>query len=170
MKYCSISEMIDMIDEPNRTACHKIYVDNKKLFEKMPGSSYNHQAWVGGYGDHVAEVMNICVLLYPVYNIRTLNFSLSDSLLIMYAHDLEKLWRTGDTYDKAVERSFRFSKLNEYGFILTEQHINAFEYVEGERDDYSNKKRVMNELAGFCHVADVTSARVWHDYGQNKEW
>lgn len=170
MKYYSIVEMIDMIDEPNRAACHKIYHDNKELFDKMPGSSHNHQAWPGGYSDHITEVMNICILLYPVYSIRNLYFNLSDSLLIMYVHDLEKLWRTGDAYDKTIERSFRFFKLKEYGFVLTKQHINALEYVEGERDEYSNKKRVMNELAGFCHVADVSSARIWHDYGKNKEW
>lgn len=170
MKYFTITEMFEIIDEPNRTACQKLYSDNVELFNKMPGSSHNHQAWEGGYNDHIAEVMNICMMLYPAYNVRKLNFSLSDALLVMYVHDLEKLWRDGEKYDKAAERAFRFGKLKKYGFNLTEQHVNALEYVEGERDDYSNKKRVMNELAGFCHVADVTSARVWHDYGKSKEW
>lgn len=170
MKYYAIAEMLEAIDEPNRTACRKLYDENIELFKKMPGSSHNHQAWEGGYFDHITEVMNICVMLYPIYNVRELNFTLSDALLVMYVHDLEKLWRDGSDYNKIAERAFRLRKLEEYGFVLTEQILNALEYVEGERDDYSNKHRVMNELSAFCHVADVSSARVWHDYGKEKKW
>ncbi len=170
MKYYSVIEMIEAIDEPNRAACRKLYEENIELFNKMPGSSHNHQAWEGGYLDHIAEAMNICMLLYPMYNVRKLNFTLSDALLVIYVHDLEKLWRNGEKYDKEYERFFRFVKLKEYGFVLSDQLTNALEYVEGERNDYSNKKRVMNELAGFCHIADVSSARIWHDYGKSKAW
>lgn len=163
----TILQMIDMIDEPNRAACIKLYYDNIELFKKAPGSSHNHQAWEGGYFDHITEVMNICLALYPIYSARGVNFTLSDALLVMYVHDLEKLWRKTEEYDKKVERIFRFFKLRDYGFVLNEQLINALEYVEGERDDYSNKKRVMNELAAFCHIADVSSARIWHDFPKN---
>lgn len=41
---------------------------------------------------------------------------------------------------------------------------NALTYVEGEINDYSSQKRVMNELAAFCHKVDVWSARGWCDY------
>lgn len=187
MKYYTIAEMIEAIDEPNRTACQKLYEANVELFKKMPGSSHNHQAWEGGYFDHITEVMNACVMLYPIYNVRNLNFTLSDAVLVMFLHDIEKPWRdivadrvenaiALDNYPsshwmiKKVRQEFRNEKIKEYGIELTPAQKNALNYVEGEGDDYSGLERVMNELAAFCHIADVSSARIWHDYGKEKKW
>lgn len=177
----TIPEILEMIDEPNRTACKKIYASNEQLFKTAPGSSHNHQAWKGGYNHHITEVMNICLMLYPIYKMRPLNFSLSDALLVMFLHDLEKPWknelddeiknlapiiRIGEAHYgfKKRRKAFRQRKIKEYNIQLTSQQQNALEYVEGENDDYSSKKRIMNELAAFCHIADVSSARIWHDY------
>jgi hypothetical protein len=33
-RYYSIEEIISMIDEPNRTSCEKIYLENKDIFDK----------------------------------------------------------------------------------------------------------------------------------------
>lgn len=195
MRYYTISEMIEAIDEPNRTACRRLYDENVELFKRMPGSSNNHQAWEGGYFDHITEVMNVCVSLFPIYNVRKLNFTLSDALLVMFLHDLEKPWKetllttankeieiakgcsggwitldTKESIIKDVRKKFREHKIQEYGIVLSEQQQNALKYVEGENADYSNKRRVMNELAAFCHIADVSSARIWHDQGKTKEW
>jgi hypothetical protein len=187
MKYYTIVEMLNMIDEPNRAACIKLYNDNIDLFIHAQGSTHNHQAWEGGYHDHIAEVMNICATLYPIYNVRQLNFTLADALLIMFLHDLEKPWRdviadrvenalSIDNYPtrhhmiKKVRKEFREEKIKEYGIILTPNQSNAFKYVEGEGYDYSSQERIMNELAAFCHLADVSSARIWHDYGKVKAW
>ena len=49
----TIEEMIQMIDEPNRSACFRIINENRKLFQTVQGSTNNHQAWPGGYWDHV---------------------------------------------------------------------------------------------------------------------
>jgi len=174
--------MLEAIEEPNRAACKNLYNENIELFKSMPGSSHNHQAWPGGYHDHITEVMNICLLLYPIYNVRQLNFTLGDALLVMFLHDLEKPWRrqleyveTNNGYgfnviDKTKRKEFRLNKIKEYGIELTEKQQNALQYVEGENKDYDNGRRVMNELAAFCHIADVTSSRIYWSYGKENKW
>ena len=170
MTYYGIKQMLHMIDEPNRSACLKLYYDNEALFNTAEGSSFNHQAWEGGYADHVREVMNIAVMLYPVYSIRPLNFTLSDALLVLFLHDLEKPWKNDGSIGKSARAIIRALKIAEYGIKLTEQQSNALLYVEGEGNDYTNKERKMNELAAFCHVCDVSSARIFHDHGKSGEW
>lgn len=52
-KYFSMEESLNFIDEPNRSACFKILNENRQLFETIPGSTHNHQTFVGGfYGHH----------------------------------------------------------------------------------------------------------------------
>src|SRR3989344_7866617 len=93
-KFHSLNKLIDLIDEPNSSICQNLLQDNYDLFSKARGSSHNHQAWEGGYVDHLTEIMNIATVLYePLNNRRTLPFSLSDALLVLYLHDLEKPWR-----------------------------------------------------------------------------
>lgn len=165
-----------MIDEPNRTACSKILSDNRELFQIAPGSSYNHQAWPGGYIDHVHETMNQAVFFYPFFNsLRQLPFTLSDALLVLYLHDIEKPWKyelgpEGQLQyiealkSKEVQHQFRSKKLEEYGIILSAEQENGMKYVEGEFADYRSDERVMHPLAAFCHICDVTSARIWPNH------
>src|SRR5258708_4498810 len=92
--YLPIGALLALIDEPNGSLCLKILHDNHELFAKVQGSTNNHQNWPGGYLDHVTEVMNIAVALYPLYaSIRRLPFSLSDAPLVLYLHDVEKPWK-----------------------------------------------------------------------------
>lgn len=180
--YYTIPEMLQRIEGPNRTICEKILRDHHKLFQLAPGSSHNHQAWEGGYKDHVQETMNVAIYFYgALYSIRPLPFSLSDALLILFLHDIEKPWKyeiVGDgelsiipaLREKSAQRKFREQKLAEYGIELTFDQRNAMRYVEGESTDYSSKERVMNPLAAFCHVADTTSARIWFDYPASNSW
>lgn len=178
-QYIPIERLLDRIDGPNRTGCMNLLLDNRERFDRAPGSVHNHQAWEGGYLDHVREVMNLAVVLYEALNTkRPLPFTLSSALLVLYLHDIEKPWKyemVGGRLEevpamrgpegKAAQHSFREAKLSEYGIILACEEASAFRYVEGERDaDYSNRRRVMNELAGFCHACDVLSARLWHDH------
>jgi len=185
-RYLSVDRLFKKIDEPYRSRCRRIYLDNLKRFCEAAGSSHNHQNWRGGYHDHFVEAMNIAVLLYRrLGSARTHPFSLSDALLIIFLHDLEKpfkyellyynsgvavnrvLWCTKDERKK-----FREQKLAEYGIKLTPEQANAMRYVEGEGNDYTNERRVMNELAAFCHMCDVWSARGWHSYPstENDPW
>lgn len=182
--YHTIEEMIVMINEPNRTACFSILTDNRQLFQTVQGSTNNHQNWPGGYFDHVQEVMNLAIVLYDRLNsLRPLPFSLSDLLLIVYLHDIEKPWKYEFRDDgqlchkpsmqtKTDHHNFRTAKLKEYGIALTPDQENGMKYVEGEFNDYSNRYRAMNPLACATHMCDVASARIWFDYpkSENDSW
>ncbi len=185
LDYRTIEQLIDLIDEPHRVICHKILVDNRVLFEKTRGSTHNHQTWEGGYIDHVTDGMNYTCHLYAFDTAfgRPMPFTLSDALLVFFLHDLEKPWRIQvDERGKASNREglqtkddfkrFRDKKLADYGLVLNPNQLNGFTYVEGELADYSSLRRVMNELAAFCHKVDNWCARGWYDYpkAEGDEW
>lgn len=185
LDYLSIEGLLNLIDEPWRTPCLQILTEHRPLFESARGSTHNHQTWDGGYIDHITDGMNYARHLYALDASlgRPMHFSLSDALLIFYLHDLEKPWRilvqeSGvamnrpglDTKD--AFKQFRETKLAEYGLVLTPAQLNGLTYVEGEMGDYSSLRRVMNELAAFCHKVDVWSARQCYDYpkADGDEW
>src|SRR3989338_58274 len=181
--YKSLTEIIELIDEPNRTACVRLVEENQHLLAQARGSKTKHQAWTGGYLDHVVEVSNIAAVFYDGLNPqRKLPFSLSDALLVLFLHDIEKPWKhsakTGswkdtprlDTKDKI--RKFVERKIKQYGFQLTDEHRNGLKYVEGENKEYHPEIRVQGPLAAFAHLCDVTSARIWFDHPlqENDPW
>jgi hypothetical protein len=70
---------------------------------------------------------------------------------------------------KAIRRQFRSDVIQKYGIALTDAQQNALRYVEGIPDlEYQPGARIMGELAAFCHMCDICSARLWHDKGG--EW
>jgi hypothetical protein len=81
-----------------------------------------------------------------------------------------KSWKDGTVHNrlgldtKDAFKKFREDKLNEYNLKLSPYQLNGLTYVEGEINDYSSKRRVMNELAAFYHQCDNWSARAWYDY------
>ena len=78
--YQPVDVMLAMVDQPNYSACRRILDDNRALFEKVPGSSHNHQAWPGGYLDHVQETMNVAGVFYESLGLlRPLPFTLGDA-------------------------------------------------------------------------------------------
>jgi hypothetical protein len=171
LDYLSIEALIDLIDDPNGSICRKILTDNRRLFERVQGSTHNHQVWIGGYIDHVTDCMNHARHAYALELAigRPMPFSLSDVLLILFLHDLEIPWRiVVDEHGNASNRPglatkdefqvFREDKIADYGLELTDYQMNALTYVEGEQKDYSSTHRVMNELAAFCHCEDTKSA------------
>jgi hypothetical protein len=172
--YLSIMQMLETLPEPNRTACVKLLRYLLVMKAKAPGSTHNHQAWDGGYLDHVAEIMNIATRLYPALHlVRPLPFTLGDVYLVLFLHDLEKPWKyvLGENElldpalaDKAGRMDFRLAKAAEYGIVLTDAHRNGIEFAEGENHKYSNRHRHMEPLAAFVHLCDVWSARGWFDH------
>jgi len=175
-QYAPIDDLVQLITEPNRAAIKRILADNRALFGKVQGSTHNHQAWPGGYLDHVTEAMNVAKVLYwALDTLRPLPFSLSDILLVVFLHDIEKPWKYEIGSDgqlqhkatmltKADHQRFRMAKLAEYGVALNDDHENGLAYAEGELDDYSNRERKMRPLAALAHLSDVTSARIWFDH------
>lgn len=174
--YESVETLVARIDEPNRSACARILADHRALFATVQGSTHNHQAWRGGYLDHVAEVMNIACVLYDRFvALRPLPFSRSDLLLVVFLHDIEKPWKyelgaDGQLHHKAelqgkeAHQQFRMAMLARYGIVLAAEHENGLRYAEGELADYSNKQRRMGPLAAMAHMCDVASARLWFDH------
>lgn len=174
--YLSVDALIARIDEPNRTACTRILDEHRALFATVQGSTNNHQAWRGGYYDHVGEVMNIAVVLYEqLAELRALPFSLSDVLLVVFLHDIEKPWKyelgpDGQLHHKPAmqgkeaHQRFRMEMLARHGVVLAAEHENGLRYAEGELVDYTNKQRMMGPLAALAHMCDVASARLWFDH------
>jgi 23S rRNA maturation-related 3'-5' exoribonuclease YhaM len=160
----------------NGNACKRLLEDNLALFATVQGSTHNHQSWRGGYLDHVTEVMNIAYVLYQSLTAhRPLPFTLSDILLVVFLHDIEKPWKyelgsdgqlqhKASMQTKADHQAFRMAKLAEYGIQLTPEHENALKYAEGELADYSSRERKMGPLAALAHMCDVASARIWFDF------
>lgn len=183
MIYNTLQELLGMIHEPYQSACRKILATNAEKMQAARGSTLNHQAWPGGYLDHVCEIMNIAISLYVMMNARRpLPFSLSDALLVLFLHDLEKPWafievngewqRDPFFCSKENSQEFRMNKLAEYGVYLPKELERAVFFVEGEITEYSSQYRVMSPLAAFCHMCDVASARIWFDCPkeQNDPW
>ena len=141
---------------------------NQERLKKAKGSATKHQAWEGGYIDHIYETMEIAMMLYNRLDGhlgRDLPFSLSDVMLTLFLHDLEKPWKHiggGRKFTKTEAKKFRKQKIEEYGFRLTNEHWNALEYVEGEHD-YHPIERKQGRLAAFIHCCDTLSARMWFD-------
>jgi hypothetical protein len=190
--YYDLDAMLEMMDEPNRSICQRAVHDNRQLFQQAAGSSYNHQAWTGGYWDHITEVMNIWLLLFNSFEstgrLSQLEpeerFTQSDGLVVLFWHDIEKPWgfvlRDGRVVagehgrlqrmpqhmpDKAARKTFAEAKISEYGVVLSPALRNALDYVEGIRDsDYSPFDRRMRPLAVLCHASDMLSARAFYGF------
>lgn len=181
MKYYSLAELIGMIDDPIGHRCFNFYREYADLFETSKGSERKHQWWEGGYQDHIVEVMNIAVVLYDSLDkLRNLTFSLSDALLTLFLHDVEKLWthaKMGDRkhFTSSEEKaSYVEGLLTGLGFELNKEQWNALKYVHGEGKDYHPEQRVQGPLAAFIHACDTVSARIWFGYpldpGVYKKW
>jgi hypothetical protein len=176
--YLSFGELLQRIDQPYRSAFQQFVAEYGDLFRSARGSSQNHQAWVGGYADHVREVMNTAVVLYDTLGqLRPLPFSQSDALVVLFVHDVEKPWayeEVGGVWRRRVgckenAQDFRLAKLTEAGVTLPAEFERAVFFVEGEGSHYNNRTRSMSPLAAFCHMCDVVSARLWHDYPKERD-
>lgn len=181
MKYKTIEELIDLIDRPIKTKIYDTYQKYKSEIITAKGSQYNHQTWEGGYIDHITETMNIAHMLYTSMSMkRQLEFSLSDALVVLFLHDIEKLFpnRIEENYlyfDRPrAKRKVRYRFLHEENIWdhLSNIHKNAIDTAEGEGDSYTNERRVMLPLGAFVHICDVVSSRIWFDHplAERESW
>ncbi len=170
MKTLEIKEIdyyLGLIRGENGIACRKMFAKYKSIFEKAPGSKVKHQAWEGGYIQHLCQCMALAEFLYePIKNIGGVDFSLSDAILILFFHDLEKPFKyvEGKVFNNDAEKKeFILSQVKLFNIILNEKYLNALKYIHGEGEDYSPTVNVQWPLSAFVHVCDVTSARIWHN-------
>ncbi len=178
-----LRELLESITDSRGAVMLQIYNDNKDLFHFAAGSSHNHQAWEGGYADHIAEILRINIVLYDSLNaLRLLNFSKDSAAIVLFLHDAEKPFRYGPKDDgrchpwreKAVsgvdweqlKHEIIAKWQEEYGFSLFDDEYNALIYTHGEGDDYRKDKRVACPLAAYVHHCDNTSARIYYNDGQ----
>ena len=161
--YQSIEQLLLMIDQPHRDDCMQFIDCNARLFNTSKGSAIKHQAWRGGYRDHITETMNIArVTFYGLQQIRPLPFTLSDALLGCFLHDIEKVWK--HVIDPADKISIDKNQILKTEFHLEPHHFNAVKYAHGEGDHYHPTLRIQTPLAAFVHHCDNTSARIWFDH------
>src|SRR5262249_51934398 len=146
--YLPLDELLQRADEPYRSAFQRLLAGEGERFRSARGSSHNHQAWPGGYLDHIREVMNAAVVLYDALGrLRPLPFSLSDALVVLFVHDLEKPWAYEEVGDgwrrregfKENAQDFRLAKLAAAGVGLPAELERAVFFVEGEGSYYSNR-------------------------------
>lgn len=167
----SLKLRIGQIDLLNKAKCLKLLDDNKARFEEAPGSLSKHQAWKGGYIDHLVETMTIASSIHQFSTMgrgRNFPFTLSDVILVLFLHDLEKPFKYVEPkthfdsdHDKEV---FINSLIDKYEISLSEDQKNALKYIHGEGNDFSPTERIQSPLAAFCNICDIFSARIWFDY------
>jgi hypothetical protein len=170
--YRPLGTLIWLLDDPLQAPITRLFAEHADRFAAAPGSRQSHQAWPGGYVGHVEEVCNIGIHLWMGLGTsgRPFPFALSDFLLVLMLHDVEKPFLYGEPTvlspraSKAERAAFRRAMIDTIGLTLTDTQSNALSYVEGEGDDYRPGERVMGPLAAFCHMCDVASARLWPDY------
>ena len=132
-------------------------------YPEAPGSSHNHQAYDGGYFNHVNDILEYASILYRDLSKKDkLNFTLSDALLVLFLHDIEKAVKYCDSTNES-DQDIRNRLIEKFEFNLTEEHLLAIKYIHGEGGDYRKDKRVMSPLCAFCHCCDVISARIFYN-------
>lgn len=132
------------------------------FFNEAKGSASKHQAWVGGYRNHLQQCLNIAEHLYEL----DFSFNFDSVILVLYFHDIEKMFKYSslDVYlNKDVYLTETLFKID--GIRFSEEEMNALTYIHGEGEDYC-ANRVMNELAAFCNSCDIISARCYHSKKQ----
>lgn len=170
----------------------RFHDDHIKEILVAKGSSQNHQYWSGGYHEHLFQCLTLAQDLYPLLLYRTcrfpqqleergsimspnpetgwFDFSIENAAVVLYLHDIEKIFKYGlwpTRYSERLKKSKDAWYLgilpHKYDVWIEEKELNALQYIHGEGDDYRGDRRVMNRLAGFCHAIDVLSARVLYD-------
>ena len=176
LRHASWNRVFELIKQPNRDRCYALYEAHRVAMDEARGSKGKHQAWSGGYLDHVCETVGIAEKMYEtLYLMRPhLGFDLSDAALVLYVHDLEKPFKHQEKDGRIIDapgldtkdgrKKFVLDLLGKFEIELTESQLTAFMYIEGEGSDYNPYRRVQNELGAFCQCCDTISARIWYQY------
>ena len=120
----------------------RLYDEYVDLFHHASGSSHNHQAWPGGYADHITECLRINRSLYATLNRwRPLPFTEHSAAICLFFHDIEKPFRYGP-----------------------EDHPEAKEWQTLHRQLMAAKDlKVVNPNALTDSIARRTPSRVWEE-------
>ena len=94
--------------------------DNSLAVETSPGSRCSHHNWRGGYKEHIRQTMAIAKDLYALFQdtdrIKELPeqecFDLSDALIVMFLHDIEKpfMYKIDELYGLTPSDASKFQR------------------------------------------------------------
>ena len=166
-----VIDYLEQLDDPRKEKILAFHQAYKELMEIAQGSFAKHQAWFGGYQDHIAECFRIAEAMYlGLQKIRQVPIKLSSEFVVLYFHDIEKMWKYSQGLPPNFDKQcFYRQELKEiYGIELTTDELSALKYIHGElQEEYNATTRLMSPLASFCHCVDTLSARMWYDEGRN---
>ena len=99
----AIISYLNLLKDKRKEAIINYHNKNLPLIKKALGSSNNHHVWKGGYKDHIKECLKISHNLFSsLQQIRPLPFSLDSAIIVLYFHDIEKMYKytSGKIIDK----------------------------------------------------------------------
>jgi hypothetical protein len=192
----TLQDLLGEMEDSRREVILNIYFEYERVFAYAAGSSHNHQAWKGGYLDHIAETLRINRLTYAALNaFRPLPFTEDSAAICLFLHDIEKPFRYGpkdhpecikwatwhrqwcegeDEYGDETYEGWEAAKWEiirsfdrQFGLKLTDDEINAIKYTHGEGNDHRKDTRVAGPLAAHVHHCDNISARIYFDDGRD---
>lgn len=168
-QFLDLHQIVQLVDQPNKDAIIESYVQNAERVAQTPGARKKHQAWDGGYLDHVVYATNYGIALHNLHKQIGFqpDYSESDIAIVMLLHDFGKVARyrkveNGWDYvenPNQAEHDFFNHIIESHNFQLTAIQMNALEFVHGEGSKYTQKRRLMLPLATICHQADIWTAR-----------
>ena len=180
----NLLSLLHEIKDPRQEILIQIYHDHAPLFQKAEGSSHNHQNWVGGYVDHIAECLRINNVTYNALSqIRPLDFKKDSAAIVLFFHDIEKPFKYGSNEDSRCQKwqkkyssatacwenakwEILHEMMHHYQFSFSDEELNALKYTHGEGNDHRKNARVSGPLAAHVHHCDNTSARIWFNEGE----
>ncbi len=166
-----VIDYLEQLEDPRKEKILAFHHTHQELMKIAKGSFSKHQAWFGGYQDHIAECFRIAEAMYfGLQTIREVSIRLDSALVVLYFHDIEKIWKYSQGLSPNFDKqSFYRKELQEaYGIELATDELNALKYIHGEpHEEYNATTRLMSPLASFCHCVDTLSARMWYDEGKN---
>lgn len=122
----TLRQLLEDLTDPRRDAMLAIYDANRELFHHAKGSEFNHQAWKGGYADHIAETIRVNYVVWEALNaFRELPFTRDQATICLFLHDVEKPYRYGfNTHPEYAKfahlRGMRRKRASTFGVRETE--------------------------------------------------
>ena len=162
-------EVLGKLNDTRRPQILAFYRQQEDRLRVAKGSKTKHQAWEGGYIDHLMECLKISEATYAALDaVRRMPFGLGSAQVVLLFHDIEKLFAYSDGLPEGFDKDiYLYTTLaTEHGIVFREAEHNALKYVHGEVDDYDPYVRRMGPLAAFVHSCDILSARMWPDEGR----
>ena len=102
------------------------------LINGAAGSSHNHQAWAGGYRDHITQCLNLALTQYdtilylcPAIKHESYEFpSFESVVVILYFHDIEKIFKYNHPPVKIDKKAYyNYTLPDEYQISLQKRNI-----------------------------------------------